>query len=196
MYLTKSTVRWHCVLVEIEKPHSRFFKDASSDFHRDFMSALEQINNWRAWFSSVDNKKSFLGNSIGFLRSPAMSPTVDIKYVLVHGRRKEIENNSIRLGKVMAQERDDFRIMSYDGLAENLSSRWEAYIAAKKNDHVQILSSKFVGEGIFSWLEPETIRINEELRADTETYRRKINSMKFVDNQPIRCIDHYLDVTS
>src|SRR3989440_13023983 len=47
-YLSKSSVDWNCILIEIEKPQSKYFKDdASTNFHPDFHTALEQINRWR-----------------------------------------------------------------------------------------------------------------------------------------------------
>ena len=42
-YLSKSSIDWNCVLIEIEKPQSRYFKDGSNKFHPDFQAALEQI---------------------------------------------------------------------------------------------------------------------------------------------------------
>src|SRR5271157_5125328 len=40
-YLSKSSVDWNCILIEIEKPQSKYFKDASTNFHPDFQAALE-----------------------------------------------------------------------------------------------------------------------------------------------------------
>src|ERR1700719_4430266 len=49
-YLSKSSDDWHCILVELEKPGSRFFKMDSNEFHQDFVRALQQVSQWKAWF--------------------------------------------------------------------------------------------------------------------------------------------------
>ena len=54
-FLAKSSADWNCVLIEIEKPSSKYFKDGSLDFHDDFMKGLNQISRWRAWFDNQDN---------------------------------------------------------------------------------------------------------------------------------------------
>ena len=51
--LSKSSDGWNCVLVEIEKPHSLFFKPGTFDLHDDFYAALDQIHRWRHGLISV-----------------------------------------------------------------------------------------------------------------------------------------------
>ncbi len=196
MYLTKSTVRWHCVLVEIEKPTSRYFKTGSLDFHPNFQSACEQINDWRAWFENESNKNSFLSNAVGFLKTPISHTPVDMKYVLVHGRGAEIGGNAMALAKVRGLERSDFRIMTFDSLTVGVPRRYDLYMGRKRNEFIEIMSKNFVGESIFSWLNPEMIRVNKSLWIDIEGYRGKINAFRMRDGKSVRSIDYYLDNAS
>ncbi len=59
-FFSKSTDDWNAVFIEIEKPASRFFKGNTNEFHPDFLNALQQINQWKAWFLSDQNKGTFL----------------------------------------------------------------------------------------------------------------------------------------
>lgn len=48
-YFSKSSDDWNAVFIELEKPSSSFFRKNTNDFHPDFMKALQQINQWKAW---------------------------------------------------------------------------------------------------------------------------------------------------
>src|SRR4028118_163923 len=50
-YLSKSSGDWNLVLIEIEKPSSRYFNADGETFHCDFRNAIQQIGRWRAWFA-------------------------------------------------------------------------------------------------------------------------------------------------
>jgi len=167
-YLSKSSTDWNCILIEIEKPQSKYFKDASNKFHPDFQAALEQINCWRAWFSNRSNFDGFINGTISLLRGgPAhwmwQNPCY-IKYVLVHGRRTEFERNEIRRRLISGQERDDFHILSYDSLVESLHSKEELYLARRKNEHIEVLSNRFISEELFALIDPSYVKITDELR--------------------------------
>lgn len=62
VYLSKSSDNWNVVLVEIEKPSSKYFKNNSTTFHADFNLALQQMNTWRAWFDDESNRNHFKNN--------------------------------------------------------------------------------------------------------------------------------------
>lgn len=36
----------------------------------------------------------------------------------------------------------------------------------RKNEHIEIMSEKFIGESVFSWMEPSQLKIGDELRDD------------------------------
>lgn len=172
-YLAKSSADWNCVMIEIEKPQSQYFKGGSTAFHDDFLAALEQINTWRAWFADPNQFQGFINGTIRSLRVPiamAANPC-HIKYVLVHGRRTEFENNEDRRRRIFAQERDDFHILSYDSLLESLHAKAELYIGRRMNDRLEIISEQFAGESILGWIPPEQLRLNPALRQDILAHR-------------------------
>ena len=56
--------------------------------------------------------------------------------------------------------------MSYDSLVENMQSKENAYIAYRANEHINLLSTKFVNDKIFVWMNPTTVRLKPELKKD------------------------------
>jgi hypothetical protein len=167
-YLAKSSGDWNCVLIEIEKPQSRYFKVGTNELHEDFLQALDQIDRWRAWFDTGRNHDGFVNGTILPLRIPVPlreNPSF-IKYVLVFGRRTEFADSDQRRSLIRAKERDDFKIVSYDSLAEGLEVKHELYLGVRKNEHVEIRSKHFLSDMIFDWCAPEYLRINEDLRQD------------------------------
>lgn len=155
-YLAKSSANWNCVLIEIEKPQSKFFKPGTAELHSEFLHALDQIHRWRAWFSNSANFEGFINGTIKIIRIPhsMTANPCQIKYVLVMGRREEFEDNPERRSLIYAREQDDFHILSYDSLTESLNSKGDLYVGIRNNDVVQIISKRFAGEQIFSWMPP------------------------------------------
>ncbi|WP_203368166.1 Shedu immune nuclease family protein [Burkholderia anthina] len=167
-YLSKSSADWNLVLIEIEKPRSRYFKDNSNDLHPEFLAGLDQIARWRAWFDNSANFTGFVDGTIAPVRVPEMMRRnkCHIKYVLVHGRRSEFEGNELRRGLIRAREADDFHIISFDSLLESLHTKESLYLCVRKNEHVEIISKKFIDESVFSWMDPSQLKIVNELRED------------------------------
>lgn len=168
VYLSKSSTDWNCVLVEIEKPQSKYFKEGTNDFHPDFLTGLDQINRWRAWFENRANFYGFFGGTIAPIMVPESmrrNPCY-LKYVLVHGRRSEFEGNDTRRGLIRSQEREDFHVLSYDSLLEALYSKGQLYVGTRKNEHIEIISENFVDEDLFSWVDSSYLKITDKLRAN------------------------------
>jgi len=174
-YLAKSSCDWNCVLIEIEKPSSKYFK-AKNEFHADFNHALGQIERWRMWFESSENRNYFTNEILGPVRYPLDGNPCSIKYVLVHGRRSEYEGNNVRMGLRRTQKRDDVMILSYDSLIEGAKNNDDAYICSKKNEFVDIISKHFVTDSAFIWLGSRGLRVNRELREDFENAIKKVKS--------------------
>ncbi len=89
-----------------------------------------------------------------------------IKYVLVHGRRSEFEGSDLKKGLIRAREADDFKIISYDSLAEALHTKGHLYMGVRKNDYFEIVSQYFVSETMFSVVDPSYLRLTQELKDD------------------------------
>jgi hypothetical protein len=163
-YFSKSTDDWNAVFIEIEKPNSQFFKGSTNEFHADFQSALHQIRQWRAWFLSDQNKGSFLAtvSAIQVPRHMAVNPTYP-KYVMVFGRRSEYEGNEDRRRLVKASEAEDFKIITFDSLAEGLAGKYELSVGSRHNQFIDILTDEITDPGLYSWVEPTQLRVSQSL---------------------------------
>ena len=163
-YFAKSSDDWNAVFIELEKPSSRFFKGNTNEFHSDFVNALQQINQWRAWFLSDQRKQSFL-STVSAIQVPhhmARNPTFN-KYVLVFGRRSEYANNDDRRHLVKANETEDFKIITFDSLAEGLQEKYEVTIGSRHNQFIDILTDEVTAPGLFGWVEPTQLRVSKAL---------------------------------
>ena len=169
-YFSKSSDDWNAVFIEIEKPSSSFFKGSTNKLHADFLRAVEQINTWKAWFLSDQNKAAFL-SSMSMVQVPiqmARNPTFN-KYVLVFGRRDEYAGNETRRRLVRAYETDDFKIISFDSLAEGLNTKWELTIAARHNNYIDILSDTMTNLRNYAYIEPTQLRVSKKLYEKLKT---------------------------
>ncbi len=179
-YLSKSSADWNCVLIELEKPNSKYFRDNTNDLHPDFLSGLDQIDRWRAWFSTSANKEYFTNQSLSFIRQPLFKNPCFIKYVLVTGRRSEFEGSDLRKSLITAKEREDFKIMSFDSLLEAVDLHYPLYLCVKKNEHFEIHSETLLSESVFEWTASEHIRVKpglkEALVKETESFIEEANN--------------------
>ena len=77
--LTKSSVQWRLVLVEIERPDKEFFRGSTLDLHRDFTAAIEQVSNWRSFLS--DGLAGFVRQTLGSLTTfPQIEDSGDVPF--------------------------------------------------------------------------------------------------------------------
>lgn len=180
-YLSKSSADWNCIFIEIEKPQSKYFVKGTCDFHEDFSVGLDQINRWKAWFNNDSNRLHLINGTLENYRTPLESNKCYIKYILVHGRRAEFVNNSNRIRRIEAIESDDFKIMTFDSLAESIHSKNDLYLGVRKNEHYEIRSDKYISDAIFSFIPSDKIRINQKLKDDIVANKDKWRS---------RCIDN------
>lgn len=187
-YMSKSSDDWNLVFIEIEKPQSRFFRSNSSDFDAAFNTALQQIGRWRAWLSQPANLGAFL-ETIEPIRLPHImrrNPSYP-KFVFVHGRRDEYAGNDQRRGMIRAQEHDDFKIITFDSLAENLHNKHECYIGVRHNETIHIQGDRMVAPDLLGWIEPTHFSVNRTLQAairagDPGGFQiRRSDGTKFVD---------------
>jgi hypothetical protein len=165
-FLSKSSTHWNAVHIEIEKPSSKYFKGSTNEFDPGFSHALQQINDWKAWF--IRNNGDSFKSSLSALLVPenmGKNPIVH-KYVLVYGRRSEIENNEMRKSKILAQQSDDFKIMSFDSLAEGLLGKPVMDIGIRRNEFIDLIADEVNDPAVLSYIEPTQWRISKTLHAD------------------------------
>lgn len=160
-FLSKSTTHWNAVHIELEKPSSRFFKPNSNDFDAGFQHAVDQIDEWRAWFDR-GNDEAFrnIVNALLVPTNMAKNP-IKHKYVLVYGRRSEYGDNEIRRSKISARQRDDFKIMSFDSLSEGLSGKHVMNIGVRMKEHIEIRGDEIIDPLICGIIEPSQFEINK-----------------------------------
>lgn len=170
-YLSKSSADWNAILVEIEKPHSRYFKNGETTFHSDFLRAMEQVSSWRAVLADQGHRESLRGTIEPLLRPHDMARNqIDWKYVLVHGRRSEFSQSEPRKRAIKAFERDDLKILSYDSLVDGAENHKKAYVGRHRRDAFELLTGEFLGgidgEKLFAWVDPAHLRVTPQFKAD------------------------------
>lgn len=164
-FMSKSSDDWNLVFIEIEKPQSRYFRDNSNEFHKDFLKGLQQIGLWRAWLSDPVNLAAFLKQLQPMRLPPVMTRNPSYpKFVLVTGRRGEYHRNDVRRSLVHAQERQDFKIMSFDSLVEGLCHRHECYVGVRHNEYIEIVGDRILSAELFGWIEPTEFKVSKALK--------------------------------
>jgi len=166
LYLSKSSGDWNVVLVELEKPQSRYFKDDAGNLHPDFQAGLQQINRWRAWLSVQANRSYLFDTTLGPFRVPMAENQCFVKYVLVTGRREEAIQNQKKRALIAAEEREDLKILSFDSLLHLEDRPSSRYIGALRGGGLEIISDRYSGDSLFSWVSPDQVRITDALRMD------------------------------
>lgn len=114
-YLTKSTVEWWVVLMEIENPHKKLFKGNIDHavFTAEYTQSRQQLRDWKSY---IDDHKTEVIESLSRFRKPLSENKVSFKYVMVMGRRSEIENSEARRRAIAEENSNDLRIITYDTL--------------------------------------------------------------------------------
>lgn len=162
-FLSKSSIGWNYVLIEIEKPQSRFFKPGTILPHNDFLQGISQIKSWQAWFKDPGNKAHFESQLL-FLKKPITQAPVTIRYILVTGRRSEYENSPEKIRIINSFEDHDFKIMSFDSLAENIEHNHALYLGVRKQGAIEIQTKTLLDKNIFDWCDESTIHLTNELK--------------------------------
>lgn len=166
-FLSKSSADWNAVFIELELPSSRYFKEGTESFHPDFHKGLEQINSWRAWLSKASNLKHLMEQTLDPIWVPSWMRANPVfpKFVLVTGRRKELCTDNLRRSLVTSQEKEDFKILSYDSLLDGYRTNEEVYVAVKTNSRIRVLGDEYRRPVDFDWIEPDRYELSAELVA-------------------------------
>lgn len=192
-YFAKSSDDWNAVFIELEKPYSKFFKDQTNEFHADFLRALQQINQWKGWLSAEENKAAFLSSvrAIQIPRVMARNPTYN-KYVLVFGRRSEYENNETRRRLVGSIETPDFKVITFDSLAEGLLYKNDLFVGSRHNEFIDVLTDDLVDPSLFGWMEPTELRVSKKLHEKIKSAPPS-HHHRFLGNTITEALAHAVD---
>ena len=159
-YLTKSSVVWWLVLVELEHPSKKIFTK-NGVTSAEFNAAIHQVNTWRTF---VKRNAGEVIRKIDPLRKPLVRNKIFFKYVLVIGRTTEFQGDQMKVDAFEELQRDDLRILTYDSLIH-------AY-QKKSNELLDVISQKggkFAFKrrhrdevDIFSWLTSNDFHLEAE----------------------------------
>jgi hypothetical protein len=190
-FLSKSSSNWNAVHIEIEKPWMKYFKGSDQKLSRHFQDAIDQINDWRAWFLNNANADSFR-NIVRPLLNPdnMASNPINHKFILVYGRRAEYAGNPQRSAKIASLKTDDFTIISFDSLAEQLSSKSELSIGVRKNNGIDLYRDEILDPFMYGSMEPTLFSISSTLR-DVMINHPSTNFRRFVDGKDVNSLHYF-----
>lgn len=195
IFLSKSSADWNLVLIEIERPDKPYFNKNTDKLSNDFTSAIQQIHDWKAWLGDADNKK-YLVKQLKPILLPMGGNPVNVKYVLVYGRRHEYDSKPDRARKAKSFEDSDTKVLSFDSLAEEIQHKRKLYLGKLQGNVIEIMSNEFVSEQMFAWARPQDFRIPEQLKNNALRERNAINAYRHDDNDKIvNAIDYFVNKT-
>lgn len=115
LWLAANSDTWFPVLVEIERPSKRLFRENGVPIAH-FSQARNQLNQWRAWFGLPANLQKFC-EDYGVPQEWARGKRMSLRMILIYGRRNEFERDATRTrerGSLLGRE--DEVLMSFDRL--------------------------------------------------------------------------------
>ncbi len=162
-YLTKSSDFWHLVLVELEHPNKRLFRDNSGYIipTAELTTAIAQIHTWQDFIRR--NSDEVLRRLLP-LRKPLTNNQVFFKYLLVIGRSEQKSKNQAMRDRLATLGDDDFLICTYDSLisAYQESPKFKKNILRLIRNRFDIKYLHREPEAMFAHLTPEDLIISPE----------------------------------
>ncbi|HCE2832547.1 TPA: DUF4263 domain-containing protein [Vibrio parahaemolyticus] len=159
MFLTKSSSDWHAVHIEIEDPNKKIFTK-NGCFTAEFNAAVQQVNSWAGWLSHPKNQQTF-ETDIEIIKKPLGHNPVKHKFVLVYGRRNEL-NTQTKRDQFGAIKTADFSVMTYDSLFE--ANHKSLYVASYCEQKVKLLSAEPFTECFFGFLNPADFIVPKKMK--------------------------------
>lgn len=116
MWIAVHSLAWYPTLIEIEKPSKKIFRKDNVPTSQ-FSQALNQIAQWRTWFSDPSNQALF-AREYG-VSNWALASSMQMKphFILVYGRRNEfIDDPERKKHRASLIPASDIGLMSFDRL--------------------------------------------------------------------------------
>lgn len=155
MWISRDSLTTYAVLIEIESPCKKWFT-LTGHAHHELTRAIDQLKEWQLWFSSGSNRDRFLSE----YRVPdAHTRAFEQRYVLIYGRRAELEGDPNNL-KRAALQKDGEVFMTWDRVAPN----------AELDD---VMTVGIDGAGYFAKSVPPTISIRPMFAYERSLVRGK-----------------------
>lgn len=122
MWLAMDSGTFYPVLVEIEKPAKKWFTNSGVP-SKDLTQARDQIASWKQWFSMPENnlmfRKMYQLDLLPELARKAIHPV----YVLIYGRRKELQDRPMLSSKRDQLKTHDEYLMTFDRISPDSNAR-------------------------------------------------------------------------
>lgn len=186
-YLTKSTVEWQLVLVELEDSNKPIFKNSGTNvaFTSAFNDAVAQIDVWRDYvgghLDQVFEKLQPLMVPPQMARNP-----LSVRYLLVIGRSEELEHNQARRTRLANYGKErSLRIMTYDSIAREVASGHASRKAVlRANSRGYRLQSAEAGpSSMFAYVMPEHLELAPAAEAALRADRYDVDA--WLRNEPL-----------
>ena len=116
MWLSKHSLMWYPILIEIERPSKQIFTSKGIP-SAAFTQARDQLAQWRTWFSKPENVQKFIAD-YGIPDNFTSGRQMKLHMILVYGRRSEFQDSlqlSEQRGSLLVG--DDEELMSFDRLS-------------------------------------------------------------------------------
>jgi len=158
MFISKSSVDWNIVHIEIEDPRKKIFTK-SSGFTAEFNAALKQVEDWSGWLQRSENQIAYKIQIEKLLRPANMANNpINHKFILVYGRRNEI-NTDIKKSSISVKKKENLDIMTFDSLFEK--PKEVLHIGKFKKNIIEIYHRKDIDKMFFSFLNPSDFSLAE-----------------------------------
>lgn len=168
VYMTKSTVEWYVVLVELENPHKTIFKVdlTKPEFTAEFNNAVDQVLSWKVY---IDENKPQVLKQLEKIRVPLEDNKVVFKYVLVIGRNSQVENFEKRR-RMFAEKKnsDDIWLMTYDSIINSNYLRGKEHIILSPKGEQGFLikylptHSEHIETSLFSYVSHDFLSLSQD----------------------------------
>lgn len=150
------------IIIEIETPNKKWgTKDGN--FRSNFIKAWGQLAQWRSWFGTDGNISNF--KKYYKLPNEIYDKPVKPFYVLIYGRKSELEKNEEVNLKRINQKREDEELMTFDRLKP-------------QKDCSELMCVKLKKEGFKAVSVPPTFKIKPDMNEYLTLISGKENAVR------------------
>ncbi|MFJ8907530.1 Shedu anti-phage system protein SduA domain-containing protein [Streptomyces sp. NPDC102351] len=180
MWVTRSSGLITPILIEIEKPSKRWFRNDGRPTS-EFSEARDQLNDWRSWFAREGNQSIFRETFL-LIGDKYRNRPLEPQYVLIYGRESEFKRggghmhpDELRYKRDQQRSKDE-SFMTFDALRPRYDHRismtltMTAYGPKIHAFSPMYGTDAFIGEGALVLGDPQTalarsVMMSEERRA-------------------------------
>jgi len=121
-FISVDSARAQIILIEIESPSVKIFRDSDNQFTSAFNKAVQQVRDWVTWFHLNQTYAKDLFRNI-YHRGIFRYQHVSTKVILIAGRRDQIRRNSQREKRWagLSASIEPNEVITYDHLAYGMT---------------------------------------------------------------------------